>query len=53
MAARLVNSRRKARVRTNLLGRAKTFELAEFCDDQECRVQANAVNVGQRFHLRK
>ena len=48
-----MNTGGKARVGADLLGRAKTLDLADFRDDQERRVQADAVDVDQTFHLGK
>jgi len=53
VAAGLVNSRRQARVGADLLGRAKTLDLADLRDNQQRREQANAVDISQRVHLRK
>ena len=53
VAARLMNPRRKTRVRANLLRRAKPLHFAKFRHDQQRRVKADAVNVADRLRLRK
>jgi len=53
MPARLIHTRRESRVSANLLGRAETVDLAEFANDQQCRVNADPMDVGQRVGLRK
>ena len=51
VAAGLMNARREARVGADLLGRAETLDLADFRDDQQRRVQADAVDVEPRLPL--
>ena len=53
MTARLMDSRRKTGVCANLLRRAEPLHFAEFRHDQQGRVKADAVNVGDGLRMRK